>query len=289
MAKRTKDPWPSRRRRAVQLAERLVTTTASSLPVDLNRIAGHCAVRRIEFMPLLTDGGLAVLNDGFVIYVRCDAGQSADLTARFADDGTGSTLPEKILRRARFTIAHEIAHTLFYDIHSAPPRLKTRVDDTTNLEIACNQIAGLLVMPEALIQQALAKCEFIRPEQLRKLADVAMVSTETVVRRFRHLRRFIHPEAILVSTYKKDNDWVINAISRHDALRSIFTGARVGAAIKALVHDADFALFGGEMREAEIEYFGHGGKRTKMRFTCEVGTTLRRNRPVFVVGTPVPE
>jgi hypothetical protein len=291
MAKRAKNPWPSRRRSAIQLAEKLVTT-ANSLPVDLNRIATHRAVQRIEFAPLLTDGGLAVRNDGFTIFVRCDVGQGADLTSRFAEDGTGSTLPEMILRRARFTIAHEIAHTLFYDIRSRPPRPKTQVDDrdsTTKLELACNQIAGLLVMPEALMQRTFARFEFVRPEEFRKLADAAMVSSQTVVRRFQHLRRFVHPEAILASTARQDNDWMITAISRHYSLRNIFIAAKVGASIKALVDEPDFVLFGGEMREAHVEYIGHGGKRMKMRFACEVGIALRRTRSLFVVGRPVPE
>src|SRR5438874_2355057 len=257
MAKRSKNPWPSRRRSAIQLAETLVTTTTSSLPVDLSRIAAHRAVQRIEFAPLLTDGGLAVRSDGFTIYVRCDIGQGADLTARFAEDGTGSTLPERIIRRARFTIAHEIAHSLFYDIRSRPPRPKTQVDDeasTMKLELACNQIAGLFVMPEALMLRAFASFEFVRPEELRKLAEAAMVSSQAVVHRFQHLRRFVHPEAILASISRQGNDWVITAISRHYSLRNIFVAAKVGASIKALVDEPDFVLFGGEVREAHVEY-----------------------------------
>jgi hypothetical protein len=291
MAKRIKDPWPSRRRRAVQLAERLVTTIGISLPVDLKRIAAHRAVRRIEFAPLLTDGGLAVRNDGFVIYVRCDIGQGAHLTARLAEDGTGSTLPETILRRARFTIAHEIAHTLFYDIRSRPPRPKTRVDDetsTTKLELACNQIAGLLVMPEGLMQRTFSRFEFVRPEEFRALADAAMVSSEAVVHRFQHLRNLPHPEAILASISRQGGQWVITAISRHYSLRNVFGDAKVGAPIKALVDEPDFVLFGGEMREAHVGYVGHGGKR-KMRFECEIGVAPRRNRSLFVVGTPLPK
>src|SRR5882757_5371234 len=116
MAKPANNPWPSRRRNAIQSAEAVVATIARSLPVDLNRIAATRAVQRIEFTPLLTDGGLAVRKDGFVIYVRCDLGQGASLTGQFTEDGTGSTLPMTIARRARFTVAHEIAHTFFYDI-----------------------------------------------------------------------------------------------------------------------------------------------------------------------------
>ena len=292
MAKRIKNPWPAWRRTAVQLAESLVTATTDSLPVDLKRIAAHRGVRRIEFAPLLTDGGLAVRSDGFVIYVRCDMGEGADLTARLAEDGTGSTLPQRILRRARFTIAHEIAHTFFYDIRAKPPRAKAMARDTvstTKLELACNQIAGLLVMPESVMQRNFSKFEFLRPEEFRTLADAAMVSSEVLVRRFRHLRKFTHPEAILASTFKQGSEWMITAVSRHYSLRNMFGGAKVGASIKGLINTPDFLLLGGEMRKTDIEYVGHGGKRMKMRFACEIRTAARRNHSVFVVGRPLTE
>ena len=117
MAKRIKNPWPARRRTAVQLAESLVTATTDSLPVDLKRIAAHREVRRIEFAPLLTDGGLAVRSDGFVIYVRCDIGEGADLTARLAEDGTGGSAattdlaPSAIYYRARNCSHFLLRHT----------------------------------------------------------------------------------------------------------------------------------------------------------------------------------
>src|SRR5205823_13085544 len=127
MAKRAKNRWSSRCRNAIESAEAVVATVARSLPIDLKRIAASRAVRRIEFRPLLTHGGLAVRNDGFIIYVRCNTAQNADLTARFAKDGTGGSLPTAMARRARFTIAHEIAHTFFYDIRRMPPQPKTQV------------------------------------------------------------------------------------------------------------------------------------------------------------------
>src|ERR1043165_484940 len=167
MAKRVRNSWSSRRRNALQSAEALVASIANFLPVDLKRIAANRAVHRIEFTPLLTDGGLAVRDDGFFIYVRCDRTQSADLTARFAADGTGTSLPAAISRRARFTIAHEIAHTFFYDIRRMPPRSRIEVNDvasTAKLELACNRIAGLILIPEAVMERDFAKLEFVRPE-----------------------------------------------------------------------------------------------------------------------------
>jgi hypothetical protein len=291
MAKRTKDPWPSRRRYAIQSAEALVATNARALPVDLNRIAANRAVDRIEFTPLFTDGGLAVREDGFVIYVRCEIGQGASLTEQLAEDGTGRTLPPTIARRARFTIAHEIAHTFFYDIRRMPPRSKIEVDggaSASNLELTCNQIAGLILVPETLIQRHFARFDFDRPEQLRTLANVALVSTQTVVHRFKHLRNVTHPEAIFASVSRKDGDWIIAAISRHYSLKNVFVDAKVGASIKALINDPTFVLCGGKMCEARVEYIGHGGKCI-MQFTCESGVIRPRNRSLVVIARPLPK
>jgi hypothetical protein len=291
MAKRASDPWPSRRRNAIQSAEAVVATVARSLPVNLNRIAATRAVQRIEFTPLLTHGGLAVRNDGFIIYVRCDTGQNVDLTARLAEDGTGRSLPAAMARRARFTIAHEIAHTFFYDIQRMPPRPKAQVHDgvlTTKLEVACNQIAGLILMPETIMQRCFANFDFVCPEELRMLTDTAMVSPEAVIRRFKHLGKLSHPEAILASVSRDGADWTISAISQHYSLRNIFMDAKVGASIKMLVDNRDFVLFGGKAREAYAQYIGHGGKRV-MRFACEIGFPSRRSRGLFIVGMPVLE
>ena len=68
----------------------------------------------------------------------CAAAEEAlpDLTRQFAGDGTGITLPAQIVRRARSTIAHEIAHTFFYDTASMPPRPTVQIDDPASATTA---------------------------------------------------------------------------------------------------------------------------------------------------------
>lgn len=288
MPKRAKNLWLARRRSAVESAEALVSANTNSFPVNLGRIAAQRAVRRIEFKPLLTEGGLAVRDDGIIIYVRCSPGDAEDLTARFAEDGTGSTLPDNVVHRARFTIAHEIGHTLFYETEVTPPRLKVRLDDNASvrsLELACNEVAGALLLPETLLRRDFSNDEFVLPEELRRLADTAMVSRQTVVRRFQQLRRFVHPEAILASVARQESEWVITALSRHYSLREVFAAAKVGSSVKAMISDPDFILLGGEMREVGASYFGHGEKPMTMRFACELGTGTRRS--ALVTGRPV--
>jgi hypothetical protein len=290
MPRRAKNLWPARRRSAVETAEALVSANGNSFPVNLGRIAESRSIHRIEFKPLLTEGGLAVQNDGFIIYVKCNPGDGDDFTTRFVEDGTGSTLPENVVHRARFTIAHEIAHTLFYDTGSLPPRLKVRLDDrasTRSLELACNEIAGSLLLPEPLLRRDFSNEEFVLPEALRRLADTAMVSCQTVVRRFQQLRKFSHPEAILASIARQDTDWIITALSRHYSLRGVFAAAKVGSSVKMMVDDPDFVLLGGEMREVGAKYSGHGEKAMTMQFACELGIGTRRS--ALVTGRPVRE
>jgi hypothetical protein len=292
MAKRIRALWPTQRRNAIELAEEIARPTFAGLPVDLQRIAKARFVQDIKFTRLLTDGGLAVTPDGFIIYVRCELGESDVLNSAFLEDGTGSSLPKKIARRVRFTIAHEIAHTLFFDINARPPRSKLSADDdtvNTKLELACNEIAGLLLLPERVIHPSLTKSHGILPEDLRGLADDAMVSGQTVVRRLGRLRRIDHPEAIIATVARTAEDWQITAISTHYTFREVFRSARVEKSVRDLIAEPDFVLFGGEMREAITGYIGHGGVRKEMHFRCELGSRLRRGHDTIIVGVPARE
>ena len=287
MPKESNNPWPARRRRGLHTAERLVETQRS-FPIDLAKVATSCWVRQIEFKQLLTDGGLAVRNGGFIIYVRCDPGEADDLSARFEEDGTGRTLPDRIRHRARFTIAHELAHTFFYDLRSIPPQVKFELNDAaeTRLEMACNEIAGALLLPQRLLQQITSTLQTIDPRGLRKLTEETLVSSQTLVRRFAQLQTFSHPEAILASVAYLDGVWAINAISMHYSLRDVFGSAKAGVPISALVDDPDFALLGGEMSEVGVSYVGHGGEQIIMNFSSELTSSKPRRGGFFVTGTP---
>jgi hypothetical protein len=290
MPKRNKKSWSDRRRHAVHVAEQLVVLTSSSFPTNLGAMAAARLVNQIQFKPLLTDGGLAVHEDGFVIYVRCEPAEAADFTGRLLDDGTGKSLPLKIVRRARFTIAHEIAHTLFYDLRTKPPRLKVNLRDPaahTSLELGCNELAGILLLPETLLQREYSNSEFVRPEEIRRLADKALVSSQTIVRRFQQLRRSAHPDAILASLSRQQHEWRISAISRHYSLRSLFLQAKVGAPLETLISDPDFILFGGEMDDVKIPFVGHGGRPTNILFACERLGNTNSKCDVIIAGTPV--
>src|SRR5436190_15592749 len=110
--------WPDKRKRIQQDAESLALKYGSSLPTNLKAMADERNVREIDFRPLLVDGTLSLRNDGFLVTIDCEEGEEEMLRDALAADPTGRSLP----RRARFSIAHEIAHTFFFDLQDSPPR-----------------------------------------------------------------------------------------------------------------------------------------------------------------------
>jgi hypothetical protein len=87
--------------------------------------------------------------------------------------------------RRRFTLAHEICHTFFYE---AAPELKLAGAHPDPFEEAlCNHGAGCLLMPEAAIRESvLANCPCL--DSLDRFCDLFKVSREAMVLRLRGLR-----------------------------------------------------------------------------------------------------
>src|ERR1700674_2017031 len=77
--------------------------------------------------------------------------------------------------RARFTTAHELGHTLFYDWSSVTPRRAVpRYFNNPCEELICNAFAGELLMPfEYLLREGRAFPEKSEPEKALVLQQVA--------------------------------------------------------------------------------------------------------------------
>lgn len=100
-------------------------------PVDLNPLIRHQKVKKVTFsyhLELPEWGLLKVENDGFRI-------QLARLTTR------ASTW-------SRWTLAHELSHTLLYDINQIPPQPIVSVGPSdADIEWLCNLLGRSLLMP----------------------------------------------------------------------------------------------------------------------------------------------
>ena len=132
---------------------------------------------------MLGSGATVPVDAGFTIYVNCKSEDVNDWEARFNDrSDQGRFLPN----RARFTIAHEIAHTLFYDrtARGSVSRVPIRQHKALNsLERTCNRVAASLLLPKALLWQGISKRGAFEADQLRGVARDFRVSVETLILR----------------------------------------------------------------------------------------------------------
>jgi len=131
-------------------------------------------------------GALVPVPGGFEIYIRHPEPQDLDVE-----------LPEptKLLSpRQRFTLAHEIAHTLFYKgVEGVPvPNTKLKERGTRKrlgLEEVCNHVATRLLVPKALlsgeINRKLKDPERIDADFVRAMAAKFRVSYEVTLGRLR--------------------------------------------------------------------------------------------------------
>jgi hypothetical protein len=92
--------------------------------------------------------------------------------------------------RLRFTQAHEVAHTFFYDLKKTPPQRLLHLSPGTKsyrkLEDICNAFAGALLLPEDLVRQFIGKSEergLSKWDTLAELSAKFEVSTQAAARR----------------------------------------------------------------------------------------------------------
>lgn len=154
-------------------------------PVLLRKLAERRCVTSVQFRPLLVDAMLTTHQHGFRIFFNSAGRDPDELETRYYSE-CSSQLTDT---RMRFSLAHEFAHTLFYDLTSSPPKIaktfragggKTALE---NLERNCDRLASHLLLPTRLFESAIMGMKEICPVSLRELAGRAGVSMEVIVRR----------------------------------------------------------------------------------------------------------
>ena len=113
--------------------------------------------------------------------------------------------PNRPPGRRRFSVAHELAHTLFPD-HGEATRNRARVDRATSddwqLEVLCNLAAAEFVMPIGSFRQ-LGR-ESLELRDLLRLRQQFGVSTEAILLRAAHLHH--EPIAVFAASQRADHD-----------------------------------------------------------------------------------
>lgn len=284
MTKSRARSWHRVKEQAIEAVEELVSRRCRSFPTDLQDLAIERSVEYIEFLPLLVEGGILVTRNGFIINVRCDPSEGERLTELFQSDGTGRALPRTIVNRSRFTIAHELAHTFFYDTSRTPPSSLIETADIGNprkLESACNRIASHLLLPEELLIRKYPQLESCDPELLCSICRETLVSRVTLTARLSSVPKMSLPEGVVVCAERGSTGDQIRAIWRHYSLRELWLKLTKGAYLHEFVYHPDLIVFGGEQSWIEKELVLTSGERLQFRFCCEEKAP-RRGTSFFV-------
>jgi hypothetical protein len=194
--------------------------SSDALPVSLKAVAQRRRVTSVEFAPLLVRAMLTTHAKGFRIFVKSeDEDEGARLQRLYEDEGDGSALPLKF----RFSLAHELAHTLFYDLGAERPveirefRAGGGKTVLQNLERYCNKIAARLLLPTEPLSQAIRNLQFLHPKDLVTLANRAGASPEVLVIRLNDLESHLidHDLRGCVAVVRKTSQgYFVKAIAR---------------------------------------------------------------------------
>ncbi len=148
--------------------------------------------------------------------------------------------PGQSFRRERFSKAHELAHTFFYDLTTMPPRKLVRTDDPLayrKMEDICNAFASELLLPEAMVANSLDRLNGRSyAEAVQTLSSEYAVSAEVVIRDLlmKH-KTFAATVAIVSSGHGSQIEfrrWYGGAIKKPRVSESRFLSTVLNAATK---------------------------------------------------------
>lgn len=284
MRRKPTNRWIEKRRRIQEDAEALALKYNKTLPTNLKLMADDRKVQEIDFRPLIVDGGLSLLDDGFLITVHCEEGEEQKLRDAFEQDPTGRSLP----RRVRFTIAHEIGHTFFFDLESTPPKETENHKDRRTLgsiEDACNLAARQLLLPEFFLNEY-GQADLTNPAVLRDLAERAAISAPALIMRFETLLRFTMPDGMLLCVQRANERFTIRYVVRHVGYRDVFLDAVRDSSVTTIIQDKRFVLLGGQELECSTRLSPDGSVRNYVIRAEDVHDRNRASYFMTVRRTP---
>jgi hypothetical protein len=120
-------------------------------------------------------GSLLPDSRGFTVALKSPSAYTFDLNTEVAVN---------LSTRQRFTLAHELAHTLFYEERDGFQREDGHAPKGPKLEALCQFAAGNLVVPRPLLEREIRSGPRLSSTtQLRRLSKTFAVSAEVILRR----------------------------------------------------------------------------------------------------------
>ncbi len=205
-------------------AESLASTVSKNeFPVLLRPLAERRKVTSVDFCPLLVDAMLTTHPEGFRILLNSDGGRDQELKERYRNESKRKLLQPRL----RFSIAHELAHTFFYDLTGESPKLSKKFKsgggqtELENLERYCNTIASHLLLPTQMLSDAFLRIKAITPESILELAQTTGVSLPALLFRLDKsdslfIKKYFRGCIVLVAQH--DEELKIRAVAKPRSL-----------------------------------------------------------------------
>jgi Zn-dependent peptidase ImmA (M78 family) len=165
-------------------------TMDQDIPIDVFRVANRIGAV-IEEREMIPEAAMEVKEGQFHIYLRSNF----------------RGLPGTALR-ARFSLAHEIGHTLFYEQRDGSWKSRKDAPRGDRLEAACHKAAAMILVPSTALSAELHRGAISNAASLTELADRFEVSVEVMVRRL-HDFGGLNGDWAPVLTRRNGNDFEI--------------------------------------------------------------------------------
>jgi hypothetical protein len=180
------------------------TLGISQPPVDLYAIARNQRVKRLGFRFIIPRGLLLPVEGGFEVYLRDQNRKDFDILGREPKD--------LLSPRQRFSLAHEIAHTLFYKFSDSVPAPDDTVSNGSQLENICNRTAMHILVPTCLLKREVDDYEKIDATIVRWLAARFRTSLTVIIERLSIVHGSNPSERCILLLRRVDDDAEIRAI-----------------------------------------------------------------------------
>jgi hypothetical protein len=226
-------------------------------------------ITSVEFQPLLVDAMLTTHPGGFRVFFNTDGRDPEELKRRYHSEGSGVLLPARL----RFSFAHELAHTLFYDLTDPTPELAKRFragggkNELENLETNCNRLAAKLLLPAALVRRELGRAKALTSEFLVELAEKAGVSIEALIRRLNDADQLLvdpfFPICILL-LHAENADFRVKAMATCPGFRLAEPLLKIKEGAVWKLNDADqHPIEAGRTTSREVAFPADSSRRSK--------------------------
>ena len=147
----------------------------SAAPVNLLAIARSRRVKKIALRFMVPRGLLLPVIGGYEIYIRNSTNRDLDILDQEKE--------EDLVPGQRFTLAHEIAHTLFFRFADNMPSPDPSISNELLLEDVCDRTAGQVLVPTHLLKHQIAMHGRVDSRLVLTIAKIFRVSLAVVIER----------------------------------------------------------------------------------------------------------